>query len=119
MAEPKTDALVKALESLVAEKQAVTSQEKELVDGLNAVFSKMGYRVVAATAVPKHRGRPPGSKDAPDVPRVPATAAVGADLGVLRNKAPHPDAAADRRRQRLTSGPVQLKSGFSSGTRPR
>jgi hypothetical protein len=61
VAEPKTDALVKSLESLVAEKQAVTSKEKELVDGLNAVLSKMGYRVVAATAVPKRRGRPPGS----------------------------------------------------------
>jgi hypothetical protein len=61
VAEPKTDALVKSLESLVAEKQAVTSREKELVDGLNAVLSKMGYRVVAATAVPKRRGRPPGS----------------------------------------------------------
>jgi hypothetical protein len=62
VAEPKTDALVKSLESLVAEKQAVTSKEKELIDGLNAVLSKMGYRVVAATAVPKRRGRPPGSK---------------------------------------------------------
>ena len=61
MAELKTDALVKHLESLVAEKQAVTSKEKELIDGLNAVLSKMGYRVVAATAVPKRRGRPPGS----------------------------------------------------------
>jgi hypothetical protein len=61
VAEPKTDALVKALESLVAEKQAVTSKEKELVEGLNAVLSKMGYRVVPTTAVPKRRGRPPGS----------------------------------------------------------
>ena len=61
MAEPKTAALVKSLEGLVAEKQAVTSKEKELVDGLNAVLSKMGYRVVATTAVPKRRGRPPGS----------------------------------------------------------
>jgi hypothetical protein len=61
VAEPKTAALVKSLEGLVAEKQAVTSKEKELVDGLNAVLSKMGYRVVAATAVPKRRGRPPGS----------------------------------------------------------
>jgi hypothetical protein len=61
VAELKTDALVKHLESLVAEKQAVTSKEKELIDGLNAVLSKMGYRVVAATAVPKRRGRPPGS----------------------------------------------------------
>ena len=61
MAEPKTDALVKSLESLVAEKQAVTSKEKELVDGLNAVLSKMGYRVVPTISVPKRRGRPPGS----------------------------------------------------------
>jgi hypothetical protein len=61
VADLKTDALVKALEGLVAEKQAVTSKEKELIDGLNAVLSKMGYRVVAATAVPKRRGRPPGS----------------------------------------------------------
>jgi hypothetical protein len=61
VAEIKTDALIKSLESLVAEKQAVTSKEKELVDGLNAVLSKMGYRVVAATTVPKRRGRPPGS----------------------------------------------------------
>ena len=62
MADLKTDALVKSLESLVAEKQAVSSKEKELVDGLNAVLSKMGYRVVATSAVPKRRGRPPGSK---------------------------------------------------------
>lgn len=61
MAGIKTDALVKSLESLVAEKQAVTSKEKELIDGLNAVLSKMGYRVVATSAVPKRRGRPPGS----------------------------------------------------------
>jgi len=61
VAEPKTAALVKSLEGLVGEKQAVTSKEKELVDGLNAVLSKMGYRVVVATAVPKRRGRPPGS----------------------------------------------------------
>ena len=61
MAEPKTAALVKSLEGLVAEKQAVTSKEKELVDGLNAVLSKMGYRVVASTVVPKRRGRPPGT----------------------------------------------------------
>jgi hypothetical protein len=62
VAESKTDALIKSLEGLVAEKQAVTSKEKELIDGLNAVLSKMGYRVVAATVAPKRRGRPPGSK---------------------------------------------------------
>jgi hypothetical protein len=61
VAESKTDALIKSLEGLVAEKQAVTTKEKELIDGLNAVLSKMGYRVVAATVAPKRRGRPPGS----------------------------------------------------------
>ncbi|MGH7255974.1 MAG: hypothetical protein ACREI3_09370 [Nitrospirales bacterium] len=61
MAESKTDALVKSVETLVAEKLAVTAREKELIDGLNAVLSKMGYRVVASAAVPKRRGRPPGS----------------------------------------------------------
>jgi colicin import membrane protein len=52
---------VKSVESLVAEKVAVTAKEKELIDGLNAVLSKMGYRVVVATAVAKRRGRPPAS----------------------------------------------------------
>jgi hypothetical protein len=59
--EPKTAALVKSLEELVAEKLAVTSKERELVDGLNAVLAKMGYRVVAANEAPRRRGRPPGS----------------------------------------------------------
>ena len=73
MAEPKTAALVKSLEGLVAEKQAVTSKEKELVDGLNAVLSKMGYRVVATAAMPKRRGRPPGSgARLPGRPKVPS-----------------------------------------------
>jgi hypothetical protein len=62
VADSKTNALIKSLENLVAEKQAVSSKEKELVDGLNAVLSKMGYRVVATSAVPKRRGRPPGSQ---------------------------------------------------------
>ena len=42
MAELKTDALIKSLGSLVAEKESVTSREKELVDKLNAVLSRMG-----------------------------------------------------------------------------
>ena len=33
MAEPKTDALVKSVETLLAEKEAVTSKEKELIEG--------------------------------------------------------------------------------------
>ena len=62
MAESKTDALVKSVETLVAEKLAVTAKEKGLIDALNAVLSKMGYRVVATSAVPKRRGRPPGKR---------------------------------------------------------
>ena len=61
MAELKTGALLKSVEAFRAEKEAVTSKEKELIDGLNAALSKIGYRVVAADAVPKRRGRPPGS----------------------------------------------------------
>jgi hypothetical protein len=61
MAELKTDALVKSVEALVAQKEAVTSRERELIEGLNVVLAKMGYRVVAADAVPRRRGRPPGS----------------------------------------------------------
>jgi hypothetical protein len=63
--EPKTDALVKAVEGLVSEKEAVATKEKELVGALNAALEKMGYRVVSVSAgMPggKRRGRPPGSK---------------------------------------------------------
>lgn len=60
MAEPKTDSLVQSVENLLAEKEAVAAKEKELIEGLDAVLTKMGYRVVAASAVLKPRGRPPG-----------------------------------------------------------
>jgi hypothetical protein len=53
VAEPKTAALVKSLEGLVAEKQAVTSKEKELVDGLNAVLSSGSGKL---------RGEPAGAR---------------------------------------------------------
>ncbi len=42
----KADALVKSVESLVAEKEAVATKEKELVAALNAVLNKVGYEVV-------------------------------------------------------------------------
>jgi hypothetical protein len=77
---------VKSLESLVAEKQAVTSKEKELIDGLNAVLGKMGYRVVASATVPKRRGRPPrATARRPAARRAPAVAgAAVVGPGVLR-----------------------------------
>jgi hypothetical protein len=119
VAELKTDALVKSPESLLAEKQAVTSKEKEFVDGLNAVLSKMGYRVRAATAGPKRRGRPPGSgAKRPGRPKALARA-DGVDRDDRQKRAARRRSGAGRRRQRLTSGPVQLKSGGSSGSRLR
>ena len=74
MADPKADALVKSVESLVAEKEAVAAKEKELIDSLNAALGKMGYKVVSSDAGPvrrgRRRGRPPGSgrKGGPDQP---------------------------------------------------
>jgi len=43
MAEPKDDALVKSVESVLAEKVAVAAKEKKLIEELNAVLKKMGY----------------------------------------------------------------------------
>ncbi len=86
MPEPKGGALVKSVESLLAEKRAVSEKEKELIEGLNRVLTQMGYEVApmkasvsngrrrrrksgrprggragrpAKTGGPKRRGRPP------------------------------------------------------------
>lgn len=64
MVEAKADALVKLVEGLVAEKDALAAKERELVEALNAALAKMGYHVVptaGGTAGRKRRGRPPGS----------------------------------------------------------
>lgn len=64
MPEPREDTLVKSVEGLLAEKQALVAREKKLIEDLNAVLGKMGYRVVATagngTGTGKKRGRPPG-----------------------------------------------------------
>jgi hypothetical protein len=66
MAEPE-NTLVKSVESLLAEKEALAAKEKKLIEDLNTVLAKMGYRVVSAKAPAatvgsgKKRGRPPGS----------------------------------------------------------
>ena len=53
----KGDALVKAVESLVAEKEAVAGKEKTLVAVLNSALGRMGYQVVAVDrGVPARRG---------------------------------------------------------------
>ena len=64
----KEDDLVKSVESLLAEKQAIAAREKKLIEDLNVVLAKMGYRVVSTksgvhtgTEAGKKPGRPPGS----------------------------------------------------------
>ena len=64
MAEADETGLVKCVESLLADKQAMAAREKKLIEDLNAALAKMGYRVVStkgSTETPKKPGRPPGS----------------------------------------------------------
>lgn len=63
MAESDENGLVKSVESFLADKQALATREKKLIDDLNAALGKMGYRVVASSGAdaPKKPGRPPGS----------------------------------------------------------
>jgi hypothetical protein len=42
----ETDALVKSVQSLATEKEAVAAKEKQLVVRLGAALVKIGYRVV-------------------------------------------------------------------------
>jgi hypothetical protein len=64
----KEDDLVKSVEGLLAEKQTIAAREKKLIDDLNAVLGKMGYRVVSTKSgvhtgagTGNKPGRPPGS----------------------------------------------------------
>jgi len=68
VAEPKEDDLLKSVESLLAEKQAIAAREKKLIEDLNTVLGKMGYRVVSTKSgvhtgagTGNKPGRPPGS----------------------------------------------------------
>jgi hypothetical protein len=66
MAESEENGLVKSVESLLTDKQAMAAREKKLIDDLNAALGKLGYRIVKAgasggTETPKKPGRPPGS----------------------------------------------------------
>ena len=78
VAEPKEDGLVKSVEGLLAEKQALAAREKKLIEDLNTVLGKMGYRVVAikvgshAAGTGRKPGRPPGSGKG-QAPKVAAT----------------------------------------------
>lgn len=54
----KADALVKSVKALLAEREALTAKERELVKTVNTVLNKMGYQVVplGGSAAPA-RGR--------------------------------------------------------------
>ena len=72
--------VLKLVESVLAEKTAVATKERELISNLNRVLPGIGYRVVpiGAQAEPKRRHRAaPGSSGPPGrqasfVPAVPA-----------------------------------------------
>jgi hypothetical protein len=66
VAESDESGLVKSVEDLLAERQAVADREKKLIADLNSALGKMGYKVVSAKSTggnesPKKPGRPPGS----------------------------------------------------------
>lgn len=54
---PKPDALVKSVKALLAEREATTAKERELVRSLNGVLNKIGYQVV-----PLGRSATPGGR---------------------------------------------------------
>ncbi len=72
MADLKDNPLVKSVENVLPERDAVAEKEKELVEQLNEVLGRMGYRVVSIDAAGTRKGqqaggtgrkpgRPPGS----------------------------------------------------------
>jgi hypothetical protein len=76
MARPKRDALVKSVESLIPERQAIALKERELITKINAVLNRIGYQVVGVNAGaarkrggrrghPLGRGRKGGSRQPP------------------------------------------------------
>jgi len=48
MAGAEDNGLVKLVEGFLAEKEAMAAREKKMIEDLNAVLGKLGYRVVAA-----------------------------------------------------------------------
>jgi hypothetical protein len=106
VADAKTDTLVKSVEDLLAEKEAVASREKELIEGLNAVLAKMGYQVVASAAVRRRPGRPPGSGN-------------GRRQRKARQESDHPAGSRRRQRRQRRSGASPMAGGSVSKRRGR
>lgn len=65
---------MRALETLISEKQAALRQERELIDQLNLMLNRLGYRVIPASGITisaKLRRRPAGKKNAAVVDGLP------------------------------------------------
>jgi hypothetical protein len=61
----ETDALVKSVQSLATEKEAVAAKERQLIVRLGAALVKIGYRVVAMDrSDPERAGRVGGRRRA-------------------------------------------------------
>ena len=75
MAQPGEGELVKSVESLLADKQAMAVREKKLIEDLNVALGRMGYRVVPTNGAHSGRkpGRPPGSGKSRSAKTTPAT----------------------------------------------
>jgi hypothetical protein len=76
MMDPKSEALLKSVHELLAEKRVVGKKEQELVQSLNRTLRKMGYVVVLekrpgrprkgrGPGRPRKVGRPKGRRGAP------------------------------------------------------
>ncbi len=50
-----TETLVKTMESILEEREASRTKEKEAVESLNAVLQRMGYQIVPLQQDPKRR----------------------------------------------------------------
>src|SRR5262245_12484061 len=60
--------LTKSMESILAEKEAALTKERQAIENLGAVLNRMGYGIVPLSQLPagqKRRGRPPRNQNQP------------------------------------------------------
>ena len=67
-----TETLVKTMESILEEREASRTKEKEAIESLNAVLQRMGYQIVPLHQDPRRRQKRGRAVD-------PAHPVVGAD----------------------------------------
>ncbi len=59
-----TETLVKTMESILEEREASRTKEKEAIESLNAVLQRMGYQIVPLHQDPRRRQKPGRASDA-------------------------------------------------------